>query len=119
MTAKTYTWHKFADSIGELQLPTSGLAEVEIEGKKVCIILNKEHLYACTAKCPHAGGNMSEGHLDALGNIVCPIHRYRFSIERGRDTSGEGYFLKTYPVEIRPDGLYIGFDKPGIFNWLK
>jgi len=25
--------------------------------------------------------------------------------------TGEGYYLKTYPVERRPDGIYIGFEE--------
>jgi hypothetical protein len=29
-------------------------------------------------------------------------------MENGRNTSGEGYYLKTYPIEIREDGIYIG-----------
>jgi 3-phenylpropionate/trans-cinnamate dioxygenase ferredoxin subunit len=35
-------------------------------------------------------------------------------MKNGRNTTGEGYFLKTYPVELRPNGLFIGF-KPNSF----
>jgi nitrite reductase/ring-hydroxylating ferredoxin subunit len=51
-----------------------------------------------------------------VGNIVCPLHRYKFSLVNGRNVSGEGYYLKTYPVEQREDGLYIGFEKSW-FGW--
>ena len=106
---KEYTWHKLAESLEELQFMDTGLAELEINGKKICLGQHKDQLYACTAKCPHAGGNMAEGYIDALGNIVCPVHRYKYNLENGRNTSGEGYYLKRYPVEIRPDGVFIGF----------
>ena len=46
--------------------------------------------------------------MDALGNIVCPLHRYKFSIKNGRNTSGEGYFLKTFAIEVREDGIFVG-----------
>jgi 3-phenylpropionate/trans-cinnamate dioxygenase ferredoxin subunit len=119
MTEKKYTWHKLADSLQELKLPASGIAEIELLNKKICITLYKDQLYACATKCPHAGGNLANGYIDALGNIVCPLHRYKFSLQRGRNTSGEGYYLKTFPVQMRPDGIFVGFEANNFFNWLK
>ena len=116
---KKYTWHKLATSLEELQLPGSGLKELEIAGKKICISLYKDQLHACAANCPHASGTLAEGYIDNLGNIVCPIHRYRFNLQNGRNSSGEGYYLKTYPIEKREDGIFIGIEAPGLFNWLK
>ncbi len=104
-------WKKIAESRDELFQGENNLAEVAIEGKLVCIGIHEENLKACAAKCPHAGGKMSDGYIDALGNIVCPLHRYKFSLENGRNISGEGYFLKTYLVEERNDGVFIGFEE--------
>jgi nitrite reductase/ring-hydroxylating ferredoxin subunit len=117
--SKTYKWHKIADSIEEVGLFSEGMTEIEVGGKRICVVLNRESLYACVAKCPHAGGNMSHGYVDALGNIVCPLHRYKFSLTKGRNVSGEGYFLKTYPIERRDNGIFIGIESGGMFNWLK
>jgi 3-phenylpropionate/trans-cinnamate dioxygenase ferredoxin subunit len=119
MTEKKYSWLKLADSIAALMLPVSGIMEVELAGKKFCITLYKDQLFACTANCPHAGGTLEEGYIDNFGNIVCPIHRYRFNLQNGRNSSGEGYFLKTYPVEMREDGIYIGIENKGLLSWLK
>ena len=116
---KGYTWHKLAESIGSIPFSAEGIASVEIAGKKLCIILFKDQLYACNASCPHAGGKMADGYIDALGNIVCPIHRYKFSLQNGRNSSGEGYFLKTYPIEKSEEGLFIGIEQGGLFSWLK
>jgi 3-phenylpropionate/trans-cinnamate dioxygenase ferredoxin subunit len=60
---------------------------------------------------------MSNGFIDPLGNIVCPLHRYKFSMETGRNTSGEGYFLKTYPIELREDGIYAGIEESSPFSF--
>jgi len=117
--AKKYTWHKIADSIAAINFAANNLAEVEVAGKTICLALHNGMLHACTQKCPHAGGYLSEGHLDALGNIVCPLHRYKFSLQNGRNVSGEGYYLKTFPIEIREDGVYAGFAGSGLFGWLK
>lgn len=117
-TPKKYTWHKIANSIAEINFSPQGLAQIEAAGKKICMAKHKEQLSACAHSCPHAGGIMAQGYIDPLGNIVCPIHRYKFSLQNGRNTSGEGYFLKTYPVEIREDGIYFGIEeKPGFFGW--
>jgi 3-phenylpropionate/trans-cinnamate dioxygenase ferredoxin subunit len=119
MTEKKYTWHKLADNIEELKFSNSGLSELEIAGKKICISLYKDKLHACLAKCPHASGNLAEGFIDALGNVVCPIHRYRFSLQNGHNSSGEGYYLKTYPIENRAEGIFIGIESTGLLNRLK
>ena len=99
-------WHKLPD------LP-DGLSEITIAGKKICIIHNGQKIHACSALCPHAGGTLASGYEDALGSIVCPVHHYRFSLTNGRNTSGEGYHLKMYHVEVREDGVYIGITDAG------
>lgn len=116
---KKYTWHKIADEISELTFEENNLIEIEVGGKKICIAKTNETLFACTSKCPHAGGKMTEGFLDKDNNIVCPVHRYVFSLVNGRDVSGEGYFLKIYPIKINEDGIFVGFEEGGLFSWLK
>lgn len=112
-------WYKIADSVNELSFNASNLAEIEVNGKMICLAKVNDTVQACSAKCPHAGGSLSHGYLDALGNIVCPIHRYKFSLLNGRNVSGEGYFLKTYQVKSDADGLYIGFKENKLFNFGK
>lgn len=120
MGTKTYTWIKIAENPGEISFNEHDLVEMEVEGKKICLAKFQEKISACVHSCPHAGGILSEGYLDPVGNLVCPVHRYKFNMSNGRNVSGEGYFLKTFPVELREDGLYIGFEeKKGLFSWLK
>ena len=116
---KKYRWHKVAAAFSELAFGDNGLAEIEVAGKKICIAKKGNAIAACAAKCPHAGGVMSEGFLDKNGNIVCPIHRYVFSLENGRDKGGEGYYLKVYPVKIGEQGIFVGIEESGFLSWLK
>jgi len=38
----------------------------------------------------------------------------------GRNTSGEGYYLKHWKVETREDGVFVEMEEPGgLFGWLK
>lgn len=96
------TWHKIPADI------SPGITELRIAGKRICLVTRNDSVYACAAHCPHAGGDLASGYVDAMGNIVCPVHHYRFSLKSGYNASGEGFFLKTYPIEEREDGLYIG-----------
>lgn len=112
-----YRWVKIADSLEELHFNDNRLAQTEADGKKITIGSFENALFACANKCPHASGILADGYMDALGNIVCPLHRYKFSIKNGRNVSGEGYFLKTYPVEHREDGVFVGLEPKGLFNW--
>ena len=80
---------------------------MELNGKKFCIGMHNHKVFACSAKCPHAGGVITDGYIDAGGNVVCPLHRYKFNPTNGINISGEGYFLKIFPLEVRADGVFI------------
>ena len=105
-TPKT-TWHKIAKTVSEINFQANGLTELEINGNFFCIGKHNNQLFACAQKCPHAGSVLSTGYIDAVGNLVCPLHRYKFNPKNGRNVSGEGYFLKTFLIEEREDGVFI------------
>ncbi|MEO7768616.1 MAG: Rieske 2Fe-2S domain-containing protein [Ferruginibacter sp.] len=117
MKEKSYKWHKIADNIEEISFSSNAMVEIEVAGKSVCIARKNDLLFACAHKCPHAGGILADGYLDATGGIVCPLHRYKFDLKNGRNTSGEGYFLKTFPIEIRKEGVFICLEENKLFNW--
>lgn len=116
--AKKYKWLKVAEMPENIEWQSNNMCIVEAEGKKFSIAKFQDQLFAFSHKCPHAGGIMADGFLDVTGNVVCPVHRYKFNIQNGRNTSGEGYYLKTYPVEQREEGIYIGIEDKGLFNWI-
>jgi 3-phenylpropionate/trans-cinnamate dioxygenase ferredoxin subunit len=114
---KKYAWHKIANEQSELIFPLNGLLQVDVAEKRVCIAKVKDALHACTSKCPHAGGNICDGFIDVSNNVVCPLHRYKFNLQNGRNVSGEGYYLKTYPLRQTDEGIYIGIEEKGLFTW--
>lgn len=106
--------------MNEIEFAENNIAVAELNGRIICIGKYQDALFAFAYKCPHAGGLLAEGYIDALGNVVCPVHRYKYNMANGRNTSGEGYYLKHWPVEIREDGVYVGVEKEGgLFGWLK
>ena len=107
------TWFKIADHITELYFADNNIAVVEVNNKKICVGRHGEQVFAFAYKCPHAGGILADGYIDALGNVVCPLHRYKFNLANGRNVSGEGYYLTHWPVENREDGVYVEMKKSG------
>ena len=106
-------WHRIAKNIAGINFSSNGLAELEVNGRFFCVGVYKNEIFACTQKCPHAGGELANGYIDAVGHIVCPLHSYKFNPKNGRNVGGEGYFLKTFAVEIREDGIYVCFLEDG------
>jgi 3-phenylpropionate/trans-cinnamate dioxygenase ferredoxin subunit len=113
---KKYQWHKIAENVAETGVTEKGAITISVGGKTICLARFEDKLFGCAQKCPHASGIMSDGWVDAQGNIVCPLHRYKFNLENGRNTTGEGYYLKTYPIEERPDGVFVGIEV-SLFGW--
>ncbi len=103
-----FNWHKI-DAVSFPSLPEGKMIETFVSGKRIGLIKRNSAVYAFTAACPHAGAPLCDGWIDGMGRIVCPDHKYRFDPANGRNTTGEGYKLFTYPVEIKEDDIYIGF----------
>jgi nitrite reductase/ring-hydroxylating ferredoxin subunit len=116
MSEKKYSWYKVANHINELDFADNNIAIASIKDRKICIAAYKEQWFAFAYKCPHAGGILADGYIDTLGNIVCPLHRYKYNMQNGRNTSGEGYYLKHWPLELREDGVYVGMEESSGWN---
>jgi nitrite reductase/ring-hydroxylating ferredoxin subunit len=104
-------WYKIAANEAEINWQGNNMCVITIQGKTVTLARFNDHFYAFAHKCPHASGIMADGFIDALGNVVCPLHRYKFSMQNGRNISGEGFYLKTYLLEEKEDGIYVGLPK--------
>ena len=86
---------------------------VSANGKQLCVINTDDKIYVTQSICPHAGGHLSGGWCEK-GHLICPIHRYQYSLENGRGAEGQGDYIDIYPTDVRQDGLYVGFEK----SWL-
>jgi nitrite reductase/ring-hydroxylating ferredoxin subunit len=116
MNTGNENWIKVAASVAGIPFASNDIAEVEVAGKRFCIGKYKDGLFAFAAKCPHASGRLQDGFIDALGNVVCPLHRYKFCLKNGRNVSGEGYYLKHWQVAVRDDGVYAALEKGSLFK---
>jgi len=92
----------------DLELPEDDFVMmVKLDGKKLCLVRHNNKLHALQNSCPHAGGILSGGWCKN-GNIICPIHRYEYSLTTGKGLTGQNDYVDVYPIEEREDGFYIG-----------
>ncbi|MBL7719230.1 MAG: Rieske 2Fe-2S domain-containing protein [Flavipsychrobacter sp.] len=82
--------------------------EVLVGAKKIGLVKKGATVYAFAATCPHSGAPLCDGWLDARGHIVCPLHKYKFNPANGYNSTGEGYKLRTFPIEIREGEYFVG-----------
>jgi nitrite reductase/ring-hydroxylating ferredoxin subunit len=124
--AKKYKWHKLPVDPADIKWTRGHVADAEFEvaGKHLCLGRLDDEWFAFAASCPHAGAPMTQAYISAAPStptnchISCPVHGLKFNLKNGRDTNGEGYTLKIYPIELRADGLYVGIEEGGgLFKW--
>ena len=115
MAIKNIKWFKIAGSRNEVPWNNNSLAVAEAGGRRITLAKAANTVFAFAYKCPHASGILTDGCIDTAGNIVCPLHGYRFDLKSGRNVSGEGYYLKIYEVKETPAGLFVGFEENSLF----
>jgi len=98
-------WHKVPD-LKYTDQPF--LEKVKINGKGICLVGYEGNVYALSSTCPHAGADLSGGWCKN-GKLICPFHRYAYDIHTGKGDPGQNDYINTYPVEVREDGIYVGF----------
>lgn len=58
-------------------------------GVEYFLLSHRDQLYLVPNTCPHRGGPLKFGYINEKEQIVCPMHRNAYSIERliARDTT--------------------------------
>lgn len=96
-------WVKLSIAVPE----TDFVGMVKVEGEKLCLVKHQGEVYVVQNSCPHAGGILSGGWCKE-GHLICPVHRWGYDLKTGRGCEGQGDYIKIYPTEVRPDGIYVG-----------
>ncbi|MFT2010177.1 Rieske (2Fe-2S) protein [Pontibacter sp. 13R65] len=104
------TWHKIFENETEAkaQVPLRQTKLLAVAGKEICLAHTAAGFVAIQDACPHLGSSLSRGKINYLNEVVCPWHSYRYDLRSGKECDYRTRNAKTYPLEIREDGLYIG-----------
>ena len=88
-------------------LPEKKIKKV-ILGERVIALLRKgDKIYAFAAQCPHRGASLLQANLNGLGEIICPLHQYRFDLNTGQVRAGYCPDLPIFPVKWKENGIVI------------
>ena len=79
-----------------------------LHGKRICLVLHSDTFFAVQDACSHNGESLNKGHVNYLGEIICPLHNYQFNLRNGRECSSRSRDLMTYPVKIDESGFFVG-----------
>ena len=105
MNADEKNWLNLGPAI---DIPVGTHKTVLIEGYPIAVFHLNCGFYAIEDSCTHQGLPLSEGAIVAENHIRCPFHGAEFCIKTGKVLSLPAYIdLKTYPVEIHNDTLYL------------
>lgn len=77
---------------------------VRFDGEEVAIFCIDGHYFACSARCPHAGGPLADGFIDGT-SVVCPWHGWSFELNCVGNAPRDG--VERYRVSREGDDIYI------------
>ena len=75
-------------------------------GLRVAVFRHSGEIVALSGRCPHAGGPLGLGWIEE-GEVVCPLHRWRFRLKDGRCTTMSGYPVHRFRCEVRGDEVWV------------
>ncbi len=95
-------------------VPEDGGSCVKIGEEQIAIFnfTKRGEWYATSNLCPHKFQMvLSRGMIgDKAGEpkVACPFHKKNFSLKTGECLTGEDYSIKTYPIKVEGEYVYIG-----------
>jgi len=88
------------------EVKAGSICEFQVAGESIAVANIAGKLCAISSVCSHEGGPLGEGYLD--GQIVtCPWHGWQFDVTSGKLVENPALSVKTYPLEIRGDDIFI------------
>lgn len=93
------------------QATTDDPTTVTVDGRVIGLFYHDGEFYATDNRCPHMGFPLTEGSVDD-GILTCPWHHARFEISCGDTFDPFADDVRTYPVEVREDGVFVDPNPP-------
>ena len=96
-----------AHIVGTLdEIPVGEGRAFAVDGTQVAVYrLRDGSLRALAAVCPHKGGPLADGLIDARV-VVCPLHGHTYDLTTGTEVSGNDA-VRAYTVSAADDGTIL------------
>jgi nitrite reductase (NADH) small subunit len=85
------------------------LMEVTLGGQALLLVRHAEVLRCVSAVCPHAGGALGDGFVEA-GHVVCPLHGWTFVLEDGQCSVNPDVRLSCFEVLEEKGRIWVCLD---------
>jgi 3-phenylpropionate/trans-cinnamate dioxygenase ferredoxin component len=87
------------------EIASGQMKAIKKDDKNILVTNVTGKFYAISARCTHAGGDLSKGKLD--GSIVtCPRHGSKFDVTTGKAVGGPAkQDVSSYPVKIQGSSI--------------
>lgn len=82
------------------EIPEGGSKVVRIKERSIAVFNHHGTLYAIDNTCPHQGGPLGEGYLEANGVVSCPWHGWTFDLKSGISPIDRDVHVACYPVRV-------------------
>ena len=80
-----------------------GLAKlVRVRSEEVAVFRSNGQLYGVQNICPHEGGQLCKGWIES-GEVVCPLHRYKFELKTGACSTDPKLKVKVFRLVQQGD----------------
>lgn len=87
-----------------------GSGKIVTVGKRQILITNVEgEIFALDRFCAHRGAPLVKGEI-VDGQLLCPWHGNTFDVATGSCRANPEEKVKTYPVEIRGQEVWVGIE---------
>lgn len=100
-------WYKIFENVTELELAivqNKGIS-IEINTQKIAIFRSPSGLWALEDNCPHQNLPIAGSVCINSDTISCPFHGLLIKLKTGQ--AGRYSTLKSYPIQVRRDGVFI------------
>lgn len=97
---------RFVEVCGADEVPPGRARAVEADGLRIAVFNDSGTFHALLGRCPHANGPMAHGWIDD-GEVVCPLHHWRFKLASGRCTTVRGESLHRFACEVRDGRVWV------------
>jgi nitrite reductase/ring-hydroxylating ferredoxin subunit len=75
-------------------------------GLRLAVFRDGEDIVALSGRCPHSGGPLGLGWIED-GEVVCPLHHWRFRLSDGRCSTTSGNSVHRFRCEVRGDEVWV------------
>jgi nitrite reductase (NADH) small subunit/3-phenylpropionate/trans-cinnamate dioxygenase ferredoxin subunit len=92
------------------EIPPGTVKHIMIHGKPMALCNVEASFYAVNAVCPHMGGPLASGRLEAC-ILTCPWHQWTFDVRTGLPDHPGGHSISAYEVRLEGNDILVGWLK--------